>query len=242
MRHLLLWLICLCALPALAEVGRVSQLEGEASRTASGGTAEALEEGSAIEVGDVIAVKEGGNLALLLTDESTLVLAGGSQLRIDEANFSGLERQSFSARLLLGTVWAKVKKAVAGSSAKFDVTTERSVAGVRGTTFQVELAGEETRVEVEEGLVEVQHDGDAPEQPGKVARQVLQIRGGERVRLHRLKVFRERFVGPQGRLERFVRTARERTERLRQLPPDRRFLRDLRQDQRERLRERRNRR
>src|SRR6185312_14567602 len=108
----------------------VSQLEGEASRTASGGTIEALEEGSAVEVGDVIAVKEGGNLALLLTDESTLVLAGGSQLRIDEATFSGLERQSFSARLLFGTVWAKVKKAVAGSTAKFEVTTQRTVAGV----------------------------------------------------------------------------------------------------------------
>ncbi|WP_224242520.1 FecR family protein [Hyalangium gracile] len=237
----LLWLTCLFALPALAEVGRVAQLEGEATRTASGGAVEALEEGSAIEVGDVLAVKDGGNLALLLTDESTLVLAGGSQLRIDEATFAGLERKGFSARLLVGTVWARVKKAVAGSSAKFDVTTERAVAGVRGTTFQVEVAGEETRVDVEEGLVEVQHDGSAPGQARPEARQVHQVRGGERVRFLRERALRERFVGPQGRFHRFVRAAHERVEKLRHLPLERRFQ-ERRQEQRERLRERRNRR
>lgn len=235
MRHLLLWLTCLCAFPALAEVGRVAQLEGEASRTAAGGSAEALHEGSAVELGDLLDVKPGGNLALVLTDESTLVLAGGSQLRIDEASFSGLERQSFSARLMLGTVWAKVKKAVAGSSAKFDITTERAVAGVRGTTFQVEMAGEETHVDVEEGLVEVQHDGNAPGE----ARQVHQVRAGERLRLLRAQVLRERFVGPQGRFERFIHAHRERMEKLHRAPAERKLL-ERREEQRERMRQRRN--
>ncbi|MFL5348088.1 MAG: FecR domain-containing protein [Hyalangium sp.] len=234
MRYLLLCLTCLCAFPALAEVGRVAQLEGEATRTAAGGSAEALQEGSGVELGDLIAVQPGGNLALLLTDESTLVLAGGSQLRIDEASFSGLERQSFSARLMLGTVWAKVKKAMAGSSAKFDITTERSVAGVRGTTFQVEVAGEETHVDVEEGLVEVQHDGNAPGE----ARQVHQVRAGERLRLLRAQVLRERFVGPQGRFERFIHAHRERMEKLRREPPEKRLER--REELRERMRQRRN--
>jgi hypothetical protein len=234
-RYWVLGLMCCLALPAFAEVGKVAQLEGEATRTPAGGTAEALQAGSAIEVGDEVEVKAGGNLALLLTDESTLVLAGGSKLKVDEASFAGLDRQSFSARLLVGTVWAKVKKAVAGSPAKFDITTERAVAGVRGTTFQVEVEGEETRVDVEEGLVEVAQSEGAPG-PGQAAeKKVHQVRGGERLRLLRAKVFRERFAGPRGKFERFVRTTRERMERLHRMPPERR------EKVREQIRERRNR-
>lgn len=238
MRHVLLWLTCCCALPALAQVGKVSQVEGEATRTPSGGSAVVLQAGSAIEVGDELSVQAGGNLALLLTDESTLVLAGGSRLKIDEATFSGLDRQAFSARLLLGTVWAKVKKAMAGSPAKFDITTERAVAGVRGTTFQVELEGEETRVEVEEGLVEVLHDEGAPGQAQPEARRVLQVRGGERIRLLHKQVLRERFAGPKGKFGQFVRTSQDRMEKLRRTLPERNGP-ERREQQREKLRERR---
>lgn len=234
MRYWVLGLMCCLALPAFAEVGKVAQLEGEATRTPAGGKAEALQTGSAIEVGDEVEVKAGGNLALLLTDESTLVLAEGSKLRVDEATFSGLDRKAFSARLLLGTVWAKVKKAVAGSPSKFDITTDRAVAGVRGTTFQVEVEGEETRVDVEEGLVEVAQD-DAPEPGQAPERKLHQVRGGERLRLLRAKAFRERFTGPRGKFERFVRNTRERMERLHRLPPERR------EKVREQIRERRNR-
>jgi hypothetical protein len=233
-RHLLLGLLCCCALPAFAEVGKVSQLEGEATRTPPGGTAEVLQTGSAIEVGDELAVKPGGNLALLLTDESTLVLAGGSRLKVDEATFSGLDRQAFSARLLVGAVWAKVKKAVAGSPAKFDITTERVVAGVRGTTFQVEVTSEETRVDVEEGLVEVAQGEGTPGPAQPAAGRVHQVRGGERLRLLRERVLRERFTGPRGQFGKFVRATRERMERLQRPLPERM------EHRREQLRERRN--
>lgn len=239
MRHVLLWLTCCLALPALAEVGKVAQVEGEATRTPPGGTAEVLKEGSAIEVGDELAVQPGGNLALSLTDESMLVLAGSSRLKIDEATFAGLDRKGFSARLLLGTVWAKVKKAAAGSTAKFDITTERAVAGVRGTTFQVELEGEETRVEVEEGLVEVAHDEVAPGSSQPQARRVQQLKGGERLRLLRAKVLRERFIGPKGKFGLFVRAHRERMEKLRREMPERK-RQELREHRREQQRERRN--
>ncbi|KFE66146.1 FecR family protein [Hyalangium minutum] len=234
MRYWVLGLMCCLALPAFAEVGKVAQLEGEATRTPAGGPAEALEAGSAIEVGDELEVKSGGNLALLLTDESTLVLAGGSKLKVDEATFAGLERKSFSARLLVGTVWAKVKKAVAGAPAKFDITTERAVAGVRGTTFQVEVEGEETRVDVEEGLVEVAQSEGTPGSAQAMASTVHQVRGGERLRLLRAKVFRERFAGPRGGFGKFIQVTRERMERLQRMPPERR------QKLREQIRERRN--
>lgn len=237
MRWVLLGLMCCWALPAFAEVGTVAQLEGEASRTPAGGTAQVLGVGGPIEVGDELAVQPGGNLALLLTDGSTLMLAGGSRLRIDEATFSGLERQAFSARLLLGAVWVKVKEAVAGSPAKFDITTERAVAGVRGTIFQVELEGEETRVDVEEGTVEVAHDEVDAGQPR--ARRVQQIRKGERLRLLKARVLRERFSGPRGKFALFVRANRDRMEKVRhELRENKR--QERREQQREQRRERRN--
>ena len=62
----------------------------------------------------------------------------GSTLYLDEATFEGQERKGFSAFLEVGKVWAKVKKALAGSEAKFEVTTDRAVAGVRGTIFRVD--------------------------------------------------------------------------------------------------------
>jgi len=66
------------------------------------------------------------------------MLGARSQLFFDEATFEGQVRKGFSAKLLFGRVWAKVKQMAAGSEAKFEVTTERAVAGVRGTIFRVD--------------------------------------------------------------------------------------------------------
>ncbi len=123
---------------AFAAVGKVSQLQGKASRTGTDGVKVALAQGSEIEVGDSLKVEKGGALKLLLNDESVLAVGPESQLVINEAEFSGLERKGFSAKLMFGAVWAKVKKVAAGSEAKFEVTTERAVAGVRGTIFRVD--------------------------------------------------------------------------------------------------------
>lgn len=122
---------------ALASVGKVSVLEGTAKRT-NGSETQALQVGSEIELNDTIDVGPGSNLKLTLTDESVLMLAEGSRLVIDEATFEGQERKGFVARLGFGKVWARVKKALAGSDSKFEVQTDRAVAGVRGTIFRVD--------------------------------------------------------------------------------------------------------
>jgi len=135
-------LLLVLSLPSLAfaSVGEVSLLEGSATRTSKDGETVALKVGSPIEVGDTLKVAEKGNLKLTLTDKSMLYVAAGSELRIDDARFKGQEREGFSAFLSVGNVWAKVRKAVAGSSAKFEVQTDRAVAGVRGTVFRVDAA------------------------------------------------------------------------------------------------------
>lgn len=128
-------LVLLLAPASFASVGKVAALEGSATRTSKEGARAALAVGSAIELEDTLEVTK-GNLKLQLNDQSVLIVGEGSRLRIDEASFAGQERQGFSAKLLFGKIWAKVSKAVGG--AKFEVKTERAVAGVRGTIFRVD--------------------------------------------------------------------------------------------------------
>lgn len=135
MNRLLVAALSLLSSLALAEVGKVAALEGEASRTPKGGAAEALKAGSPIEVGDTLTVKT-GNLKFELNDGSVIMLAPASTLEITEAEFQGQERTGFSGLLKAGSLWTKVKKALGGG--KFEVSTERAVAGVRGTIFRID--------------------------------------------------------------------------------------------------------
>jgi hypothetical protein len=132
----LLVLMLSVSLPALAEVGHVSKLAGEATRTPKGGTPSALKEGSAVELGDTLEVRPGGALKFELSDGSVIALAERSTLVVTEAEFEGQERKGFSGLLKAGSLWTKVKKALGGG--KFEVTTERAVAGVRGTIFRID--------------------------------------------------------------------------------------------------------
>ncbi len=132
------WLTGLAVLlagSAFAEVGKVTVLEGQASRAPKDGAAVALAVGAEIELGDTLEVKN-GNLKFELTDGSVVALATGSKLQISEAEFEGQERKGFKAFLGAGSLWTKVKKTLTG--AKFEVTTERAVAGVRGTIFRID--------------------------------------------------------------------------------------------------------
>jgi len=123
------------ALPALAEVGKIALVDGAATRTPKEGAAQALAVGTKIELGDTLKVEK-GNLKLELNDGSVIMLGEKSKLVINEADFEGQERKGFSAFLEAGKLWTKVKKAVGG--AKYEVSTERAVAGVRGTIFRID--------------------------------------------------------------------------------------------------------
>ncbi len=148
---------------ALAEIGTITALEGKGTRTPRGGAAEPLAIGTKVELHDTLAM-QGGKAKLTLNDESVIGLDGAARLDITEAEFQGQERKAFGIYLFTGAVWAKVKKAVTES--KFEVTTERAVAGVRGTVFRLDAdalikavnAGKGRRasvVRVVEGVVNV---------------------------------------------------------------------------------------
>lgn len=155
-------LLCTPGLAAAA-VGRVVTVEGTAWRTPEGAERKPLESGAEVEQKDTLEVEPESGVKLELNDGSVLMLSAGSQLVITEAEFAGQERRSFSGYLKLGKVWAEVKKALSGSDAKFEVKTDRAVAGVRGTVLRVDVAtptvagalSPKTLVQVYTGVVQV---------------------------------------------------------------------------------------
>jgi hypothetical protein len=171
----LLVLATLCAAPlSFAQVGKIAVLQGSATRTPKGGTATPLAVGAGIELEDTLDVVKGGNLKLELNDQSVIMIGGGSRLFIEKADFEGQERKGFSAKLGFGKIWSKVTKMLSGSDAKFQVSTDRAVAGVRGTVFRIDAVAlvkgtkPKTTVRVQEGVVRVakQDKGPRREVPG----------------------------------------------------------------------------
>jgi hypothetical protein len=171
---------------SFAAVGKAVLVEGSATRTPKGGAPVALAAEGAIELHDTIEVKK-GNLKLQLNDNSVLMLGENSKLEVNEADFAGQERKSFSAKLFFGKIWNKVSKTVGG--AKYEVTTERAVAGVRGTIFRIDTdtlvraaakkpgKKPKTTVSVNEGLVAVaakvkKPADDAPAKPKGPRKQI----------------------------------------------------------------------
>jgi hypothetical protein len=154
-------------------VGKVSEVEGHADRIrdaagseeAAPGTPVVLSAGNEIELKDRLRVDEKGSLKLKLNDGSVVALGPGSVFDINEGDFQDQVRQGFSAKLWFGHMWAKVSKALSSSGGKFEVSTDRAVAGVRGTIFRIDTGPlithafppktRETTVRVNEGVVAV---------------------------------------------------------------------------------------
>ncbi len=195
--------------PAWAEVGAVAALEGESVRVTTSGESLALQVGSKLELGDTLEVKS-GNLKLALTDESEIVLGSGSRLRIDEAEFKELEHRRFSAWLFFGSLWSRVTKALAGSDAKFEVVTDRMVAGVRGTVFRVDVFNgatneKETLVHVVEGRVGVTHRDARNAEPAGIKAKAQELSPGERAWANKDGMRKERGTPPaKEAFERFI--------------------------------------
>lgn len=158
-------LALLSASPSLAAVGNVTVVEGAAFRMPKGGAEESLKQGADVELDDTLRTGPDGSVKLTLTDQSVVVLGPDSELVVERAEFESQERSKVSLKLLVGGVWAKVKKAIAGSDSTFEVSAARAVAGVRGTIFRVDatplIVGtrppkiRETVVRVSEGRVAV---------------------------------------------------------------------------------------
>ncbi|HTO97360.1 MAG TPA: FecR family protein [Myxococcales bacterium] len=139
----LLLAILLCA-PA-GEAMKATLVEGRA--TAGG---QPLWEGDLLHAGETVETQAGGRVEIALEGGSLIRLGESSRLTLSPA---GMER-SFSARLWVGNLWARVHLLLAGKP--FEIETENGIAGVRGTEFRVEVAeGQPDLLRVYVGTVEV---------------------------------------------------------------------------------------
>ncbi len=128
----------------------VSFAEGPASLS----TGAKVAQGQELHAGDTVQTGEGGRVEISLPSGTLLRLGESSRLTLQDA----VPQKTFSARLLLGNVWAKVHKLLAAET--FHIETENGVAGVRGTEFRVEVAPQqEDLVRVYEGVVQVDGKG-----------------------------------------------------------------------------------
>jgi len=109
-----------------------------------------IQAGAILTVGDTVETKADSRVEIALPSGSLLRVGESSQVTLSELSAG----KHFSARLLLGNLWAKVHKLLAGET--FAVETENGVAGVRGTEFRIEVARDQPDlVRVYEGVVQV---------------------------------------------------------------------------------------
>lgn len=156
MKRLLWAAVVLTPALALADgaIGKVTVAEGKATIDHCDDAGENCNGAAPISVGDAvntqdrITVAKGGSVRVTLNDETVVKIGDksltsdkGTQFFFAKADFDDQnERKDFLGSLSFGSIWAHVKKAVAGSDQKFKVSAGKAVAGVRGTIFRVDAA------------------------------------------------------------------------------------------------------
>lgn len=138
--HTLFALIILCfpfTANAAEVVGSVVAMDGSAD-VLRGGSWRALEIGAGIQVGDRLRTGDRGRLRISLRDESTVSIAEGTELVVDEQVFDVDQSPVRTLlRLLGGKIRSLVSEYYSDPLAQYDVETVTAVSGVRGTDFVV---------------------------------------------------------------------------------------------------------
>ena len=113
----------------------------------------AIEKYSVIKGGEMVKIGPESTAQIELPDGSEIVLGPNTNYTLPTRACDLMSNSSLS----MGSVWIKLKKLIGGG--KFEVSTERYVAGVRGTEFSVEIIEENgikyDVTKVYEGSVEV---------------------------------------------------------------------------------------
>lgn len=109
-----------------------------------------------IHVGDEVATQK-GTLLIKFADASILRLEEQSNLIFNRlSSFGSTGMVDTRMRLNKGSISTDVTPLKKGS--RFEISTPSAVAAVRGTEFRLDVAPDETRVEVVEGKVAVSHE------------------------------------------------------------------------------------
>ena len=139
---------------ANAAAGHITVLIGEATITRDGDLYE-TEVGTEVEVGDIIQTAEMSRLKIMLADKSLMSLGPLTKFEVTRQDVAEREESSFSSFKL----WEGRIRAIVGSwwgvDQEYEVRTPSAVAGVRGTSFIVDVTGGVTTIVTTDGLVAV---------------------------------------------------------------------------------------
>jgi len=149
-------LILALPVPALASA-TVTYLQGTVqSGSTDSGPWQPLQKGMTVAANKFIKTGKNGFVELTLPDGSIVRLAPGTLFEIEESLFPQNKSRRFSARLLLGKIWASVSKKIGSRGGSFNTRTPTAVAGVRGTVYDLRAAADKsTDIRVHAGRVAV---------------------------------------------------------------------------------------
>jgi hypothetical protein len=142
--------------PALA-TARVDYLQGTVHiGSTDSGPWQPLQKGMTVTANKFIKTGKNGYVELTLPDRSIVRLAPGTLFELEESFFPKNKPRRFSARLLLGKIWARVSRKIGSQSDRFNTRTPTAVAGVRGTVYDLRTAADKsTDIRVHTGRVAV---------------------------------------------------------------------------------------
>jgi len=157
-------------------VAKVSRINCSNILRLEPGTPAPVQTGDSLQEGDVVQVPSGCNLTVMLEDKSQLRTLSGAVVK-----FSTLRRSPLHAipevrmELLSGRMQINVNHKRQNGDAPFEVRTPTSIAGVRGTEFQVAFddSKRSSQIEVSQGVVVAKGTSDDTEQIATAGQGVL---------------------------------------------------------------------
>jgi hypothetical protein len=150
------------------ESATVSLLEGDVWLKKEGkGPEQPIEKGRRVFAGDVVRTGDGSRLELELPEGSFLRFDENTSFTVMASAYQQAEEsRDIRIRMILGKAWARVSRLFKGRG-RFALETPTAVAGVRGTTYRLNLEKDRSAVvKVYDGEVEVRRrmteDGPTP--------------------------------------------------------------------------------
>ncbi|MCT4684288.1 MAG: FecR domain-containing protein [Roseicyclus sp.] len=159
MRQIFLYAISTCLIGlfwpgpvAAAPIATAVEVDGSA-QVSFGGNRSRLSTGARIEEGSVIETADGGLVQLTFDDGTNMVVGPRSRLEITSVLIGGGNRAS---RFAVNAVAGGFRFLSGGSDPDaYDITTPTATLGIRGTAFDIAVAGRDTALALFAGEVEM---------------------------------------------------------------------------------------
>lgn len=109
---------------------------GNVSVTRTDGTEDEVATETTVSTGDQIVVQGGSSAEIQWFDGSITRLAGGTDIRIEEASYDPEDKSKTTIQIFanVGTIWSKVVNIIDDES-EYSILSASAIAGVRGSTF-----------------------------------------------------------------------------------------------------------